>query len=126
MLFVRPVRGDEDRKKLVRCFQEIRGSNAEYPMFTSHMILNGEELIGGFALESPTIYWWMDPQKAKARHSVEAFCCMESLMADRGHRAYVIPCEETSPYYKMLESRLAPTHGAEQSEWFKLFIRDLT
>jgi len=71
----------------------------------SHFITKEGEIIGAFSVESPTVYWWMHTQKAFKRDSMSALIALDAVMADHGYRQYIVPCEESSPYYNLLTNR---------------------
>ena len=125
MIHVKPVNTSEDFNAMVECYQKMKKTDRLYPVYTTHTIWEEDKMIGGFALETPTIYWWMVPDMNTPRRSVNAFGCMESLLSEKGIEHDIMPCEESSPYYKMLESRLEPIKGEEGCIDWKLFVRTI-
>jgi len=121
-----PLRSEEDQQRLIAAYQggwpERKGM---FPLGTTHAILVDGEMAGGFCLQSPTVYWWMIPAHASMRRSMEAFGCLETLMAESGVGTYIIACEESSPYHGLVSARLPKIGGEGGCESWNLFIREI-
>ena len=123
---VMPIRNEEDEKELIRTYRTMRPeSGGGFPVATTHMIIVDKEIAGGFCLESPTVYWWMVPGRNTMRHSMSAFGCLETLMLQSGRESYLVVCEESSSYYKVLEKRLPRVMGEKDSSNWNIFIREI-
>jgi hypothetical protein len=123
---VMPIRNEEDEKGLIKTFQRIRPDSEEgFPVATTHMIVVDNQIAGGFCLESPTVYWWMLPEKNTMRNSMSAWGCLETLMAQSGRDTYLIVCEDTSEYHKVLDKRLPKVIGNGNSANHHIFVRKI-
>ena len=71
----------------------------------THFVTKGGQVIGAFCLTSPTVYWWMHSQKASMKDSLLAYQSLDALMRHNRIDRYIMPCEPTSPYYKLLNNR---------------------
>ena len=97
-----PIRTEEEMKAVQEAAYEDEHRSLITP---SHYMSKSGEIIGAFSVESPTVYWWMHTQKALKKDSMSALTALDAVMADHGFRQYIVPCEESSPYYKLLTNR---------------------
>ncbi len=121
-----PIRNEAEQAEMLNVYRTMRpDAHNGYPVATTHMIVIDNEVAGGFCLESPTVYWWMVPERNTMRHSMSAFGCLETLMLQSGRESYLVVCEESSSYYKVLEKRLPMVMGEEDSSNWNIFIREI-
>ena len=125
ILRAKRIQTDSDQKEMIAVFQRVRGKDNVYPMGATHIACLGDEIVGGFSVQTPTVYWWTDPEQNSIRLSLQMIGCVETIMSERGTEAYIIACEEESPYYKILEKHLSTIKGENGCDKFKLFIRDM-
>ncbi len=119
----RPLNTEEDYEKMIKVYQEIKPDTM--PVATTHVIEIDGKISGGFCLHSPTVYWWMVPERNSIRHSMSAFGCMETLMAQEGVKRYILAIEDSSPYLKMVDSRVEKIIGEENNDNWKLFLKEV-
>ena len=99
-MIILPINDQETIKEVCDAAKE----NGEAIFFPSHYAVEKGEIIGAFALETPTANWWMNTEKVRRRQSLQMFDAMEALQADRGNNVYFMPCLESSPYFKLMTS----------------------
>ena len=68
----------------------------------SHVIIKGGEVVGAFSVTLPALSWWLHTG-CTPRDSLAAFQGMDTILAERGVSSALVPCERSSPYYKLLE-----------------------
>ena len=115
----------EDYEAMVAVYQKAQGLEDVTPVYTTHAILVNGKISGGFCLQSPSVYWWMDPEVNSIRNSMSALGCLESLMLESGVQGYLIVCEDTSEYHRLLEPRLKKVEGENGSTTFNVFLRNM-
>ena len=115
----------EDYETMVAAYQKAQGLEDVTPVYTTHGILVDGKISGGFCLQSPTVFWWMDPAVNTIRNSMSALGCLETLMLEKGVQGYLIVCEDTSEYHRLLEPRLKKVGGEGGSTTFNVFIRNM-
>lgn len=82
----------------------------------THAVRNGEgKIIGYVSITAlPVVHVWMDSQAAGVRDSVAMLAQTEAILRDRSHGYYVMPCQESSPFFPLLAKAgftdLGPCH----------------
>lgn len=115
---IKPIVSEEERELLAQACQEKGGV---YPIFPTHFVRKGNEIVGCFSIYSPTVYWWMAPEFIKPRESLSVFQACDTLMTEQGYQSYILPCEPESPYFSLLSKRLN-TIQTKEGDDFKLFL----
>lgn len=71
----------------------------------THAVIGAEGRVVGYAsiLSLPMVHVWVDRQAGTARDSLELGAQIDAVVSDRGGAEYLIPCEETSPYFPAME-----------------------
>lgn len=70
----------------------------------THLVRNEDNAIVGYlSIKLPWISIWMDSRKNSARDSLEVQKLLESHLTMMGVTEYLMPCAETSPYFKHME-----------------------
>ena len=108
-----PIVTDEDKEEINHAAEKDGGRKLIAP---THFVTKKGKPIGAFSIVSPTVHWWMDTQNATTRDSRLAWQSMDALMRDRIIDQYIVVCEESSPYYKLLTNKceiLAPMEGRD-------------
>jgi len=100
MIKVRVIREQGDYDLVRKCAEE----DGHAVLTPTHMILKDDEVIGAFGMDVRCVSWWMDEEKSGKRDNLAAYQVLEALMSERGASAYLVPCEESSPYHKMMET----------------------
>ena len=57
----------------------------------------------------------------QTRESLIVFQSCDTLMTQQGYNTYVIPCEQESPYYKLLSNKLDHIQSVNGNDW-RLFL----
>jgi hypothetical protein len=69
----------------------------------THAVMRDGAVIGYVSiLALPVVHVWMDSQKAGVRDSLAMLSQAEAILRDRGAGYYVMPCQETSPFFPLL------------------------
>ena len=72
--------------------------------FPTHAVLKNGEIVGGWCLAGiPLVLGWSHTEKVKVKDSLVIKNTVNSIMNDRGARAYFIACNEKSPYMGHME-----------------------
>ena len=90
----------EEMREMV--FEKARQNN-EGLLDPTHAVFKKGEIIGVVSVQVHCSSWWMDTRKANIRDSISVFQCLDSLLLDRGILKYLMPCLDTSPYFKLME-----------------------
>ena len=69
----------------------------------THAVIRNGEIVGAVSIAVACGSWWMDSKKVKRRDSLMVFRILDALFADRRILRYLMPCKETSPFYKIME-----------------------
>jgi len=99
-LIILPISDAETLQKV----HDAANADGNVIFWPSHYAIEDGVILGAFALEAPISGWWMHKEKAGRRQSLQMFDAMEALHADKGNLAYLMPCEDTSPFYKLMSS----------------------
>jgi hypothetical protein len=99
---IKPIVSEEERELLAQACQEKGGV---YPIFPTHFVRKGNEIVGCFSIYSPTV----------------VFQACDTLMTEQGYHSYILPCEPESPYFSLLSKRLN-TIQTKEGDDFKLFL----
>jgi len=121
---VERINTPEQYQELLKQHRETHSENG-HPVLPTHLVRMEGKIVGSFCLTSPTVHMQMDKRFMKARDSLLMFNILESLMLENGISRYVIACEETSPYYGILNKRLNKIVGEDDSLNWHLFKRVL-
>ena len=121
---VERINTPEQYQELLKQHRETH-SETGHPVFPTHLVRMQGKVVGSFCLTSPTVHMQMDKRHMKVRDSLLMFNILESLMLENGINRYLIACEETSPYYGILDKRLNKILGEEDSLNWHLFKREL-
>ena len=113
---IKPLSSIEERDKLF----ELSLEWGVYPIFPTHIVYKKGQIVGSFSINSPTVYWWMKPG-IQTRESLIVFQSCDTLMTQQGYDTYVIPCEQESPYYKLLSNKLDHVQSVDGNDW-RLFL----
>jgi hypothetical protein len=113
-MIILPINHDPElAKKVIEAAQED-GDDVLYP---THYALEDGQIIGAFSLETPISTWWMHKTKGNAKKTMLMLNSLETLHSDRGNPAFVMPCTEESPYFRMMEKFGFQKLG-EPVQWF--------
>lgn len=96
---VLPITSSEDLQDVY----DAAASDEDGVLNPTHMVLKNGEIVGAISIQVFCGSWWMHSKKTKGRESLTVFQVMDSLLADRKIFKYLIPCKDTSPYYKLME-----------------------
>ena len=94
-----PIVGDEMWEAVHKAAQE----NDEGVMDPTHAVIRDGEIIGAISINVSCASWWMHTEKSGRRDSLSVLQCLDTLMLDRNIFKYLMPCKDTSPYYKIME-----------------------
>ena len=119
-----PLETQKQWEELLEQFRKGRGIRSN-PVFPTHLLRKGKEVVGSFSVGSPTVHLQLDKEKCNWRDSLTMWCILESLMMENKINEYVIACEPTSPFYNLLQKRLLKITGEENCENWHLFKRNL-
>ena len=75
-------------------------------LYPTHAVVKNEEIVGAFCTSSPTVFWWMNPNKVTNRDSVIVFQSLVTLLNNNKTESYIIPCHPKSSYYPTLSKRV--------------------
>lgn len=84
-------------------------------LYPTHVILKNNEIVGYFSLcITPLVNVWFDSKKLNARDSLNAISVIENIARLSGFKELVVPCQEQSPFFKLMNKMgytdLGPTH----------------
>ena len=99
-MIILPINDSETLQKV----HDAANADGEVIFWPSHYAIEDGVILGAFALESPISGWWMNREKSGRRQSLQMFDAMEALHADKGNLAYMMPCLESSPFFKLMTS----------------------
>lgn len=99
MIKVKPIR---DHEQLDAVYQAAK-ANQEGIIDPTHYVEKDGEIVGAISVAVACSSWWMHTEKTGPRDSLATFQVLEALMEDRGIKSYLMPCEERSPFYKIME-----------------------
>ena len=116
-MFILPIDSPEIFQKVT----DAAKADGDVLFWPSHYAIKDGEIVGAFALETPTANWWLHTKKTKIRDSIQMIQTMDALYMERGRRAYVMPTTTNTPYWKYLE-RYGFTKLPEEVH---LFVRNL-
>ena len=119
-----PLETKKQWKELLEQFRKYRSSRSN-PVFPTHLLRRKGDVVGSFCVGSPTVHLQMDKDRCNWRDSLIVWSILESLMLENEIGSYAIACEETSPFYNLLEKRLSKVTGEDNCEEWKLFMRHL-
>jgi len=116
-VYIIPIQDKAAQKKVLAAARE----NGEGVLDATHAVIRNGDIIGAISLSVNCSSVWMHKEKVKARDSASILQCLDTLMLDRGITSYLMPCEEKSPYYRVMDKL-----GFQRvlGNW-SLFIRDL-
>jgi hypothetical protein len=87
----------------------------------THTVMKDGEIIGYASINGlPTLHWWLDRTKGKARDSLMLNRQMDLLMLEAGHPYYVAAVGKCSPYVPHL-----PKLGFHKWMDTGLYVRDI-
>ena len=109
-----PITTQDDMDHIQEAANEDGGRSLIGP---THLVTKAGSPIGAFSVESPTVYWWMHSKKATPKDSRAVFQALDAIMMDRRQEHYIIPCEESSPYYGLLEKHCSVIRPIEGRDW---------
>ena len=69
----------------------------------THAVVKKGEIVGAISIQVQAASWWMHTEKSGRRDSLSVLQCLDTLMLDREIFKYLMPCKDTSPYYKIME-----------------------
>lgn len=69
----------------------------------THAVIKNGQIIGAISVQVQCASWWMDSEKSGKRDTLSVLQCLDTLMLDRQIFTYLMPCKETSPYYKIMD-----------------------
>lgn len=69
----------------------------------THAVVKKGEIVGAISIHVQAASWWMHTEKSGRRDSLSVLQCLDTLMLDRNIFKYLMPCKDTSPYYKIME-----------------------
>ena len=114
-----------DDAETLRKVTEAAHADGDVILWPSHYAIKDGEIVGAFALETPTANWWLHREKVKIRDSLQMLNTMDALYADRGRKAYIMPTVKTTPYWNILE-RAGFTKLPEEVHFFLRTLDDHT
>ena len=114
-----------DDAETLRKVTEAAHADGDVILWPAHYAIKDGEIVGAFALETPTANWWLHTGKTKIRDSLQMFNTMDALYADRGRKAYIMPTVKTTPYWNILE-RAGFTKLPEEVHFFLRTLDDHT
>ncbi len=117
-MIILPINNDIEVLKEIRKLAKEDGDDLFYP---SHYAVEDGQIIGAFAVETPTSSWWMSKKKGNAKKTMLMLNSLETLHSENGNAGYIMPCSETSPYFKMMDK----FGFNEITDPFKLFYKSL-
>ena len=118
-MIILPINDAETLQKV----HDAANADGEVIFWPSHSAIEDGVILGAFALESPISGWWMHKEKASRRQSLQMFNAMEALHADKGNLAYMMPCLESSPFFKLMTSS---GKYVKLPETVHLFLRNMS
>jgi len=113
---IKPLTSIEEREEVKSACEKW----GVYPIWITHAVYKKGDVIGAFCTSSPTVFWWMRPDM-RGRESLLCFQSCDTLMTQQGYDTYIIPCEQESPYYKLLSNKLDYIPSIEGNDW-RLFL----
>lgn len=119
-----PLETKAQWNELLKQFRKGRGIRSN-PVFPTHLLRKEGEVVGSFSVGSPTVHLQMDKEKCNWKDSLVMWSILESLMLENKIDKYVVACEPTSPFYKLLQKRLLKIKGEENCEEWHLFKRNI-
>ena len=109
-----PIKSDDDERELEEAAYDDGDRTLLGP---THMVCKEEKIIGAFCTASPTVHWWMDSRIASTRDSRMAFQSLDTLMREQGTPDYLVVCEESSPYYKLMTQKCELVRPMQGRDW---------
>ena len=118
-MIILPINDAETLQKV----HDAANADGEVIFWPSHYAVEDGVILGAFALEAPISGWWMNHEKAGRRQSLQMFDAMEALHADKGNLAYLMPCIDNSPFFKLMTSS---GKFAKLPETVHFFLRNMS
>ena len=109
-----PIADEEDAKEVDYAAYQDGGRTLLHP---THFVCKKGTPIGAFSIVSPTVHWWMHTEKASVRDSRMAWQSMDTLMRNQKTPDYIVVCEESSPYYKLMTNKCELSRPMEGRDW---------
>lgn len=79
----------------------------------SHILRKNGEVCGYFSAQVPAVHIWASTKLMTAGDSMASIATMESLMDSAGHSSIIVPCNDQSPFFPLMErmgyTKLWPT-----------------
>jgi len=96
---VRRIREDEHEK-----LSQLAAADNHIVLFPTHVVEKAGEIVGYLSIGAiPTVNLWMDSERVKASDSIAVLGQLDAIMDDSGIATYFMPCDEKSPYYRVME-----------------------
>lgn len=115
-----PIKSPEFLRRVAKAMQEDK----HIPVYPSHAVMKGGEIIGSLAVcSAPITVFWMDSNKADSRDSLFAEAMAESLTAARGFDDVFTVCWQGSPFSKHMEGKLGFQPLWHTTLYYKSFER---
>lgn len=96
-----PLRTPEHYKSVATAAAADHGHAVLAP---THCLVRDGRIIGYTSIMGmPMVHIWMDTKSATARDSVGGLAQIEAVLRDRGVGDYYMPCQETSPFFPLMQ-----------------------
>lgn len=116
MITIRPFRLEEAKE-----LNDAAAADNHTAVTPTQVIRNSNgEIIGCLSVGAiPTVHFWMDSKKAKARDTKQVVEFYENLLAGAGHSWILVPCVASSPLRGYMD-KYGYLYGATSDLMFKL------